>query len=157
MLGRADKLLTGRYGAYIAGAFGFACMFSFPAIPIAIGNAATIDASQLMTVALLLLQPTLFFGPSFPIILLIIVPLVQSAFAWKASGGSVAPELMTKNIIVYFRDVLPLVAAFEVLRVGRIRQLLIGVSAALVVHGLIGSYPMYAFTQCFVPFLYIMP
>src|SRR5260370_8136067 len=102
MLGRADKLLTGRYGAYIAGAFGFACMFSFPAIPIAIGNAATIDASQLMTVALLLLQPTLFFGPSFPIILLTIGPLLQSAFAWHASAGSLPHELITKTVVSNF-------------------------------------------------------
>lgn len=156
MLGRSHKLLTGRYGAQIAGVFGFACMFSFPALPIPIGNAATLDPSQLMTVAMLLLQPSIFFGPSFPIILLIMAPMVQSALAWFASGGAFAPGLMLKNIIVYFRDVLPLVAAFEVLRAGRFRQLLIGVCVALVVHSFLGMYQMYAFTQGFVPFLDIM-
>src|SRR5713226_5095894 len=100
MLGHPHNLFTGRVAGYLAVAFGFACMFVFPAIPI--GNSVGIDPALAMTAALLFLYPTIFFGPSFPFILLMMVPQVQSALAWFASGGAFAPAMMPKNVVAFF-------------------------------------------------------
>src|SRR5713101_7262139 len=153
-LGHPHNFFTGRYGAYIAVVFGFANLFSFPAIPI--GNTFAIDATLAMTAGLLFLHPTLFFGPGFPFILLLIAPLVQGGLAGLASGGVIAPGLIPKTIVTYLLDVIPLVAAYEILRAGRIRQFLLGVSLAIPAHALIAMYQIRAFDQGFIPFLDIL-
>src|ERR1700687_3840344 len=154
MLGPPNNLFTGRAGAYIAVVFGLACMFVYPAIPI--GNTVGVDITLGMTLVLLLLHPSLFFGPSLPFMLLMMVPFLQSTLASLASGGVIAPEMLPKHTAQFFLSVVPFVVAYELLRAGRFREILIGVSLAMPVHALIGMYQMWAFDQGYLPFLDLM-
>jgi hypothetical protein len=84
------------------------------------------------------------------------VPFLQSSLALLAVGGVIAPETMPKHTVQYFLSVVPFVAAYELLRAGRFRQVLIGVSLAIPVHALIGMYQMYTFDRGSLPFLDLM-
>ena len=153
MLGHSDNSPSELIGPRLAFVFGFASMFVFPAIPI--GNTQAIDATLILTAALILLRPAVIFGPGLPLILLVIVPLVQSSLIARITGA-IDPPLMAKTVVAYFLCVLPLLAGCELMRSGRLREVLIGVSFALPVHALVAIYQIISFEHGFFPLFDLM-
>jgi hypothetical protein len=154
MFSHSENSRIGRVGPRLAVVFGFACMFAFPAIPI--GRRLAIDATILLTAAWVFLYPRIIFGPSLPFIVLVMLPLVQSILATWISGSAIDPAMMPKSVVAYFLSVIPMVAAYELIRAGRLREVLIGVLFALPVHATIAVYQIITFDQGTLPLLGLM-
>jgi hypothetical protein len=145
MFGHSENSPSGLIGPRLAFLFGFASMFVFPAIPI--GNTQALDATFFLTAGLLFFHPRILFGTSFPLMLLVMLPMVQSALAVQISGASINAALIPKTLVSFYLTMLPLVPACELVRAGRLREVLLGVSFALPVHALVAVYQMIAFEQ----------
>jgi hypothetical protein len=145
MLGDSEKSPSELIGPRLAVVFGFASMFVFPAIPI--GRTAALDTTLVLTIALMLLHPRIIFGASFPLMALVMLPLVQSALAVQISGAALEAATMPKTLVAYYLCMLPLVSACELMRAGRLREVVLGVSLALPVHALIAVYQMIVFDR----------
>src|SRR6516162_11837290 len=97
MLGDSEKSPSELIGPRLAVVFGFASMFVFPAIPI--GRTAALDTTLVLTIALMLLHPRIIFGASFPLMALVMLPLVQSALAVQISGAALEAATMPKTLV----------------------------------------------------------
>jgi len=145
MFGHPENSPSGLIGPRLAVVFGFASMFVFPAIPI--GHTQAIDATLVLTAALVLFHPRIIFGASFPLLLLVMLPLVQSALATLSAGTAINPGIMPKTLVSYFLCYFPLVSGCELMRAGRLREVVLGVSFALPVHALVAVYQMISFDR----------
>jgi hypothetical protein len=145
MFGHPENSPSGLIGPRLAVVFGFASMFVFPAIPI--GRTQAIDATLILTAGLVFFHPRIIFGATFPLMLLVMLPLVQSALATLSAGTAINPGIMPKTLVSYFMCYFPLVSGCELMRAGRLREVVLGVSLALPVHALVAVYQIISFDR----------
>ncbi len=131
----------------------FVCFYPYPAL--SLGGRTGLQASQLMTLALvpaLLTQPP---NRALYAFVLLAAPRICSAFFGVMRPHAPEIEVIPKELISWLIAVSPLLAASRLSRIGAFPTVLTCLSVAVLGHCTLGLYQFYSFSRDEFPFLFL--